>query len=88
MKPSQHRPQQKPRRMPSAESVDRMAADLAADMLAFMSTRYENASEDERLELIMRYAPTLHALQQTVSRAARAQQRQRRRSYPGHVETK
>ncbi len=63
-----------------------MASELCADMLSFMATRYENASDDERIELIVRYAPAMLDLERTLARIARRQRRQR--SFPDNVETK
>lgn len=86
MRPSQSK-QQRPRRKFDTEAADIMAAELAADMLNFLTTMYENASTDEeKLDIIMRYASVMRELQRAINRVARAQQRRRR--YPGNVETK
>jgi hypothetical protein len=62
-----------------------MVAELAQEMIAYIATLYENAPEEDKLDLILRYGPTLHTLQQTVGKATR---QQRRRSYPGTYEQK
>jgi len=81
MKPSS-RPQQ-PRRGFDVEAADIMVGETASEMMAFIAAQYENASEDERLELILRYAPVLRDLQTAIARASRA----RRRRYT-QIETK
>ncbi len=86
MRPSHNRPPQQHRRVFDIEAADRLVAETAQEMIAYVATLYEHASEEDRLELILRYGPVLHTLQQTVSKAARAQQR--RRAYPGKLETK
>ncbi len=58
---------------------DLLAADLASEMLSYIASRYANASTDEeKLDVILRYGPVMHTLQQTISRTARRQRRQRR----------
>ncbi len=84
MKPSQNR-QQQPRRLPDAETVDRMACELALDMLNYITTRYDSAEEDEKPGLIIQYGPVVFELQKVIAKAARAQQR--RRGYR-EIETK
>ncbi len=79
--------QQKPRRF-NADAADILVGEIAAQMLAFMSARFATASEDERIELVVRYAPIMSELQKAIARAARAQQRRRQRRYPGDIETK
>ncbi len=85
MRPSQSRPQK--RREFDTEAADTLAAELASDMLLFLTTMYENASTDEeKLDIIMRYASVMRELQRAINRVARAQQRRRR--YPAEIETK
>ncbi len=79
--------QQKPRRF-DADKADIIIGEIASEMLAFMSARFATASEEERLELVVRYAPIMAELQQAIARAARAQQRRRQRRYPGDIEIK
>lgn len=82
-----NRKQQTPRRKYSPERADRLASELCSDMLSFMINRYELADDDERIELIVRYAPAILDLERTLARIAR-RQRRRQRSYPGDIETK
>jgi hypothetical protein len=77
MRPSNSRPQQQPHRSFNTASADLMVGEIASEMLAFIAAQYENASEDERLELILRYAPVMRDLQTAIARASRA----RRRNY-------
>lgn len=85
MRPSQIKPRQ-PRQF-DTEAEDILAAELAQDMLSFLVTMYENASTDEeRLDIIMRYASVMRELQRAISRVARRQQRRRR--YSEEIETK
>lgn len=87
MRPSQSKPRQ-PRQF-DTDAADIMAAELAADMLSFLTTMYENASTgEEKLDIIMRYASVMRELQRAINRVARAQQRRQRRSYPGNFERK
>ena len=80
MKPSSFR-----QRQPSDSDI--LAADLAADMLSFLANQYEQASTDEeRLDIILRYGSVMQQLQHTISKAARS--RQRRRAHPGDIERK
>ncbi len=90
MKPSNSR-QQQPRRKREfdTEAADRMACELALDMLNWITTRYENADEDEKPGLIIQYGSVVIELQKVIAKVARAQQRRRRqRRYPGDIETK
>lgn len=79
MKPSQSK-QRQHRRMPNADKADRMACELALDMLNYITTRYSNADEDEKPGLIIQYGPVVFELQKVIAKAARAQQRRRRGS--------
>jgi hypothetical protein len=57
------------------------AGELCADMLSFIAARFEHAStDDERIELMLRYAPAMLELEKTIARTARRQRRQRRRN--------
>jgi phosphate uptake regulator len=85
MKPSTNRRQQ-PRREFDTDSADIMAAELASDMLSYLTSLYNNADEDQKLDIIVRYSSIMKELRHAVSRVARAQQRRRR--YPGAIETK
>jgi hypothetical protein len=79
MKPSNYRQRQ------PADNADRMAADLAADMLSFLANMYEQAStESERLDIILRYGKVMHQLQRIFNKAAQ----KTRHSYPGNFERK
>ncbi len=83
------RPSSKPRRRREfdTEAADLLAAELAGDMLNFLATRYQNAdSDEEKLDVILRYASAMHELQRAINRVARAQQRRRR--YGNEIETK
>ncbi len=66
-----------------ASAGDRMAYELALDMLNWISTRYANADDDEKPGLVIQYGPVVFELQKVISRATRA----RRRRY-GQIETK
>ncbi len=86
MKPANNR-QRQPRRTYSTANADRMAAELAQDMIVFLATQYENASSDsERLDIILRFGSVMRDLQRAVNKVARQQQRQRR--FGGAIETK
>ncbi len=84
MRPSQSK-QQKPRRKREfdTDKSDRLACELALDMLNYITTRYSNANEDEKPGLIIQYGPVVFELQKVISKAARAR---RRRSM--QIETK
>lgn len=82
MRPSDR--QQKPRRKFDTDKADRMAADLAGDMLNWICTRYDTADDDEKLGLIIQYGPVVFELQKVIARVRRRQ----RRSYTGEIERK
>lgn len=87
MRPSQSK-QQRPRREFDTEAADTLAAELAADRLNFLATLYQNASTDEeRLDIILRYASAMRELQHAINRVARRQQRRRHYGYR-EIETK
>jgi hypothetical protein len=78
MKPSNFKQRQ------PADNADALVAELAGEMIAYVATLYEHAPEEEKLDLILRYGPTLHTLQRVIGKAAR----QPRRGYPGKIEKK
>lgn len=88
MRPSTNK-QQKPRRRREfdTEAADRLACELALDMLDWITTRYSNADDDEKPGLIIQYGPVVFELQKVIAKATCAWRR-RQRSYPGEIEQK
>ena len=69
----------------SMNEADVLAGELAHNMLLFIAARFANATDEEKLELTVRYGPVMLELQKTISKAARWQRRQ---NFPGNSEHK
>ena len=73
----------KPYRQPTP--ADFMASELAADMLSYIASLYNNADDDQKLDIILRYSSVMHSLQRTINKTAHSRRRQ---THPGKLETK